>query len=331
MSVLSRFWKQSFFLPKPPLTEANLPDQKDRVIIVTGGYTGVGLELAKILYSRNAIVYIAGRSQSKADTAIAAIQTAAPKSTGKVAFLHLDLADLTTIKASAQTFQAQETRLDVLINNAGVMIPPSGSKSAQGHELQIATNCLGPFLFTQLLLPLLQRTAATAPAGSVRVSWAGSLAVELQSPSPGGVKLDKDGAYVSSSSQTTNYGASKAGNVLLATEFARRGTSSTSEAGVVIHNAFNPGNLSTELQRHANFFFHLMVTWMLYPAVYGGYTELFAGFSEAAGKEDKNGAYVVPWGRFADNRKDIEAVKHKEGGTAEKFWEWCEKETKTYM
>lgn len=144
------------------------------------------------------------------------------------------------------------------------------------------------------------------------------------------MKLDKDGAFIASSNQSTNYGASKAGNVLLATEFARRGKPSTSEAGVVIHNAFNPGNLKTELQRHAKFFFHLMVDWMLYPAVYGAYTELFAGFSEEAGKADRNGAYVAPWGRFADNRKDIEAVKGKEGGTAAKFWEWCEKETKAY-
>lgn len=74
------------------------------------------------------------------------------------------------------------------------MIPPDGSKAAQGHELQIATNCLGPYLFTKLLTPLIQKTAASSPAGSVRVTWAASLAT-VGSPK-NGVTMEANGPKV---------------------------------------------------------------------------------------------------------------------------------------
>lgn len=76
------------------------------------------------------------------------------------------------------------------------MIPPEGSKSQQDLELQIATNCVGPYLLTKLLLPLLEKTAqlSDTAAGSVRVTWAGSLGVDLVSPK-GGVTFDQDGDY----------------------------------------------------------------------------------------------------------------------------------------
>ncbi|KAK3071629.1 short-chain alcohol dehydrogenase, partial [Teratosphaeriaceae sp. CCFEE 6253] len=165
MSTLSRFWSQSFRIPKPTLTEANLPDQIDRVTIMTGGYAGVGYELSKIIYQRNGTIYIAGRSPGKAEKAIQAIRAAHPNSTGKLEFLHLDLGDLRGIKKSAEAFLAKERRLDVLVNNAGVMHTPPGSKDAQGHELQIGTNCVGHFLFTKLLTPLLQSTATSSLPG----------------------------------------------------------------------------------------------------------------------------------------------------------------------
>jgi NAD(P)-dependent dehydrogenase (short-subunit alcohol dehydrogenase family) len=143
---------------------------------VTGGYAGVGEELVKIFYSKNAIVYVAGRSKSKADAALDRIKKAHPSSKGRLEFLSLDLADLTTLKPAAEAFKAKESRLDTLTNNAGVMNTPPKSKTMQGHELQLGTNCLGPWLFTHHLLPVLQKTAAEAPKNSVRVTWAASLA-----------------------------------------------------------------------------------------------------------------------------------------------------------
>lgn len=72
--ALARFWKQSYFIPAPELTETTLPDQSGRVFIVTGGYAGCGYELCKILYQRNGVVYVAGRSQTKAEGAIEMIK-----------------------------------------------------------------------------------------------------------------------------------------------------------------------------------------------------------------------------------------------------------------
>lgn len=104
-----------------------------QVHIVTGGYSGVGLELVKILYAANATVYVAGRSADKANKAIEAVKHAHPEGStgGRVEFLQLDLAHLASIKKSADEFAAREQRLDVLTNNAGVMFPPKGSKSEE--------------------------------------------------------------------------------------------------------------------------------------------------------------------------------------------------------
>jgi retinol dehydrogenase-12 len=233
---------QSFFIPKPALTEKTLPDQSNKVFtravhgnaifphqnhspikvfIVTGGYLGVGYELVKILYSKNGIVYIAGRNERKGADAIAHLKQEYPDTTGRVEFLQLDLSDLSTIKNSALDFMSKERRLDVLTNNAGIGTPPSGSIDAQNHELQLGTNCLGPFLFTQLLLPLLQKTTAVSPLGSVRVTWAGSLTTEVYAPR-GGIVMAEDGTPVVPQDQKSNYGQSKVGNVFIASEFARR-------------------------------------------------------------------------------------------------------------
>lgn len=89
---------------------------------MTGGYAGVGFELCKILYAHNATVYVAGRSSSKAEKAIAQIKEASPETSGRVEFLNLDLSDLSTIKPAVQSFTAQQQRLDVLVNNAGVRL-----------------------------------------------------------------------------------------------------------------------------------------------------------------------------------------------------------------
>ncbi|KAK8159833.1 hypothetical protein IWX90DRAFT_311437 [Phyllosticta citrichinensis] len=335
LDIARNFWSQSFAIPAPPFTEADLPDQTGRVHIVTGGYAGVGQELATLLYGRNATVYIAGRNKQKAAVAIAHIEDTHPTSDGRLEFLQLDLADLSTIKKSVDTFCKREARLDVLTNNAGVMMPPKGSVTEEGYELQLGTNCIGPFLFSYLLLPLLRKTALTAPPNSVRVTWGASLAID--SAPAFGVAFDSKGRPVKHALQAVNYGQSKAGNLLLASEFARRfghATTSTDpnntpEGGAIVSVAWNPGNLATELTRHASWFEMLFVRWLLYPAKLGGYTELFAGWSPEVGLHN-NGCLVVPWGRVWTPRKSLQqAMKlSAEGGygVAERFYNWCQKE-----
>lgn len=208
------------FPPKPDFTEKDIPDLSGKVCLVTGANTGVGREVARILYSKNATVWVASRSEEKGRNAIDGIKKEHADSQGALKFLKLDLADLTTISASADEFLAAEERLDVLFNNAGVMTPPEGSKTKQGYELQLGTNCLGHFLFTKKLTPLLQSTAKTAPKDSVRVIWVSSSAADGLSPK-GGVDMDNLD-YKKPQNILHKYGVSKAGNFYHNTEFAKR-------------------------------------------------------------------------------------------------------------
>ena len=123
----------AIFPPAPSFTDKDLPSLAGKVFIVTGAASGLGFELAKILYVAGGIVYIAARSASRCEGAIEKIkaQTNGRKSEGKLKIMVIDLADLATVKSAADEFLRQETRLDVLINNAGVMIPPAGSQDRQ--------------------------------------------------------------------------------------------------------------------------------------------------------------------------------------------------------
>jgi len=317
---------QCVFIPTPILTEKSLPDQAGKVHIVTGGYAGCGYELVKIFYQKNATVYVAGRSKEKAERAITALKKEFPTSIGKVEFLRVDLANLATIKPAAEEFMSKEIRLDTLTNNAGVMVPPVGSKDAHGHEQQMGTNCLGPYLLSELLVPVLEKTAAKAPKDSVRVTFAASIAVAMSPKN--GVQFDASGNPKCHDSKRTDYAQSKAGNVFLASEFARR----HGKAGI-ISVSWNPGNLKTELQRHVPSIVSTPTAIFLYEPKFGAYTELYSACSPNI-TESQNGVYVAPWGRVYDIRKDVAAAKvsEKEGGTggAEKLWEWCEKESAQY-
>lgn len=191
---------------------------------MTGSNTGVGKELAQILYSKNATVYVAARSEAKATEAIQDIRAAFPTSTGRLEFLALDLSDLTAVARSAKEFITRETKLDVLFNNAGVMHPPQGSKTKQGYELQLGVNNLGHLLFTELLTPLLATTAASYAASSpntVRVVWVSSLYSEMGSPK-GGFDPENMGFTKKEQSTYYKYSVSKAGVYYQAAEYAKR-------------------------------------------------------------------------------------------------------------
>jgi retinol dehydrogenase 12 len=203
-------------LPLPQIHALN----RCKVCIVTGANTGVGKEVANILYSKNAIVYATSRSEEKGLAAIAAIKEQHPSSLGRLEMLPLDLADLSTIKGSAEAFLQKEDKLHLLINNAGVMFPPDGSKTVQGHELQLGVNCLGPFLFTKLLTPLMAETAKATVPGGVRVVWVSSSAAEMLSPRVGVDMSNLE--YTRQVFYPIKYGTSKAGNYFHSTEFAKR-------------------------------------------------------------------------------------------------------------
>jgi NAD(P)-dependent dehydrogenase (short-subunit alcohol dehydrogenase family) len=229
-----------FFPPNPTCTEETIPPLVGKVFVVTGGNSGVGLEIVKILYSKGGTVYIAGRSADKIAAEIETVKSISPDSIGILKSLIVDLSDLSTIPTCASSFLAQESRLDVLFNNAGVSRRPAGSTSAQGHELHMATNCLGPFLFTKLLLPILIQTAKSSSQASVRVVFASSGIIELLGPH-GGLELSELVPGNFSEDPNRNYSASKAGDWFLASEFDKR----VRKDGVLCA-AQSPGTLKTK-------------------------------------------------------------------------------------
>ena len=318
------------FPPAPTFTESNVPSQKGKVFIVTGGYSGVGKALASILFDAGGTVYIAGRSEEKAQEAIREITSTTSTEhhgDGKLEFLKVDLSDLTTIKPAAEVFRSKESKLEVLFNNAGVSLTPVTAKSTQGLEMIMATNCLGPLLFTQCLLPALKAATEHSSPGSTRIVWASSQVVDF-APS-GGVKMSE--IKTPPQGPGKRYMNSKAGNWFLASEFARR----TGVENGILSITQNPGALKTNILRDGPTWLPWLISPLLYPPRFGAYTNLYCGLSPDLNLEEHSGGYVLPWGRVHPSpRKDIlNALKSKEdGGTgqAQEFWEWCEKQIEAY-
>ncbi|KAJ9655907.1 short-chain alcohol dehydrogenase [Neophaeococcomyces mojaviensis] len=266
------------------------------------------------------------RSQSRAESAIQRITSLHSSSRGHLHFLPLDLSDLTTIKPAVERFLARESRLDWLNHNAAISMPDPKTKSPQGHDLSYATNVLGPYLLTKLLLPTLNETARKLPdegKGMVRVSWAGSAVIEALSQS-GGLAFDSTGTP--KDYWWNIYTGTKTANLFLCREFARR-------TDAVLHNCYNPGNLKSNLLHNlraqvGEWMLRPLDWFVLYPGVMGAYTELWAGLSPELGMGDQ-GCYIVPWGRKVGEghlRNDL-VQNIGEGRGSEKLWDWCERET----
>ncbi|NYE95122.1 NAD(P)-dependent dehydrogenase (short-subunit alcohol dehydrogenase family) [Psychromicrobium silvestre] len=135
-----------------------VPDQKGKLIVVTGSNSGTGKEAAKRLAVAGAKVIMAVRTPEKGEAAKQEILSAHPNA--QLEIRRVDLADLSSIKEFADGLLAEGTPLDVLVNNAGVMTPPTRNATADGFELQFGSNFLGPFALTNRLLPLLLKAEA---------------------------------------------------------------------------------------------------------------------------------------------------------------------------
>lgn len=317
------------FPPKPSFTEAQLPPLAGKVYIVTGGNSGVGFELAKILYSKGGTVYIAGRTATKVTSAIEQIKTeTATETPGKLNALTVDLGNLSTIAPCVSDFLSRESRLDVLFNNAGLSRQPPGSATAQGHEIHMGTNCLGPYLLTKLLMPTLAATAKSAPKNSVRVVFTSSGIIDLTGP-PGGISFEELEPGKFSADMNINYSASKLGNWFLAAEFDRR----HAEQGVVAV-VQNPGTLRTPGWNGTPWYVRAMMAPIFQPPKMGAYTELWAGLSPEV-KSGDGQKFIIPWGRWntTPKKEHLQALKEKsEGGTglASEFFEYCEAKTSEF-
>ncbi|TGO55547.1 hypothetical protein BOTNAR_0242g00130 [Botryotinia narcissicola] len=125
-----------YFPPAPLFTETDIPSQKGKVFIITGGNQGVGFELIKMLYPTDATIYMASRSSTNALSAISEITASDPSRAGNLKFLHLDLMDLYSVRAAAEEFTAREENLDILWNNAGIGgLPPARKRNRESRDI----------------------------------------------------------------------------------------------------------------------------------------------------------------------------------------------------
>jgi NAD(P)-dependent dehydrogenase (short-subunit alcohol dehydrogenase family) len=211
-------------------TLKDIPDQRGRVVIVTGGNSGIGYEAALALAGKNAQVILTTRSMDKGAAAARSIHEKYPQA--DVAVMDLDLADLKSVRNFAQTFLTKYKRLDILINNAGVMALPK-RKTVDGFEMHFGTNHLGHFALTGLLLPSLK----AAPNGRI-------VTVSSGVHTSGDIHFD-DLQWEKKYERWGAYAQSKLANLLFAYELQRRLASTGSS---LISVGCHPGYAATNLQ-----------------------------------------------------------------------------------
>lgn len=211
-----------------PAAIGNLTGQ---TALITGASAGIGEQTTKVLAGHGARVILAGRRQTSLDTAAAGIRAMHPGADVRTAVV--DLEDLASIALAAQQLAATE-RIDMLINNAGVMNIPERRETADGLELTVGTNHLGHFALTAGLMPALRRAPAArvVTVSAIAGTWKRGALDDLMSEQSYGAM--------------TAYAKSKRANIVFTVELARR-LATTPMKAVVVH----PGSALTNLQRHS--------------------------------------------------------------------------------
>ncbi|KIJ60944.1 hypothetical protein HYDPIDRAFT_177243 [Hydnomerulius pinastri MD-312] len=292
---------------KTSFTVDQIPDMSGKVVIVTGGNSGLGKETVKALLMKNATVYIAARSPERAQSTIDELESVTGR---KALYLKLNLANLREVNTAATEFLSKEQRLDILVNNAGVMLPLSDQLTEDGYDLEFGTNVMGHFAFTRKLLPLLIHTALTSPPGSVRiVNVASSMHAFTRTIDFASLT---DGPARQSKRWVSLYCQSKFGLIVFAHELARR----YGEKGIVAISV-HPGTIDTKLHQHTRYIGDSVFT----KAELGVLTQLYA----AAGPEaaDLGGKYLVPWACVGE---PVPATQDPELGS--RLWDWMEEQIK---
>ena len=279
-----------------------------KTVIVTGSNTGIGYETALDFYKKGAKVYVACRNQEKALNAI--IKMKADGGTGELVYEQLDLASLRSVKAFAENVIKAESSLDILINNAGIMIPPQ-SKTEDGFEIQFGVNFVGHFALTGHLFNLLEATK-------------GSRVVTLSSNAHRGAIIDFENFRLEKEYQTwREYGQSKLADIIFALEFEKRLRKNGNQ---IISLASHPGYSETDLQKYMDK--DMLASLELMTAKEGAQPTLAACLREDA----KGGQY---WGPDGQNEQKGKPALAKIDATAldetlnAKLWDWAAATTKT--
>jgi NAD(P)-dependent dehydrogenase (short-subunit alcohol dehydrogenase family) len=212
-----------------------VPDQTGRRVVITGANSGTGKEAAKRLGAAGAHVIMAVRTPAKGEQAKAEILAAHPQASLEIR--RVDLADLASVRDFADGLAASGAPIDLLLNNAGVMMPPTRMTTTDGFELQFGSNFLGPFALTMHLLPIMLATPATATGPRV-VTMASGVA------NFGRIRFD-DPQWTRRYSPPRAYAQSKLADLLFALHLA---TVATQRGWRLASIAAHPGYTRTNLQ-----------------------------------------------------------------------------------
>lgn len=277
-----------------------------KTAIVTGSNTGIGYETALDLYQKGARVFVACRNEEKALNAIKRME--AHGGTGELIYGHLDLSNLNSVKEFANKVIGTEARIDLLINNAGIMIPPP-SKTKDGFEIQFGVNFIGHFALTGHLFNLLEATK-------------GSRVVTLSSIAHRNAKIDFDNFCLEKEyNNWREYGQSKLADIIFALEFEKRLRSHHFQT---ISLAAHPGFSKTDLQKNMDK--GMLASLELMTAKEGAQPTLAACLREDA----KGGQYWGPDGHNEQKGKPalakIDAAALDQNLNA-KLWDWAKETT----
>jgi NAD(P)-dependent dehydrogenase (short-subunit alcohol dehydrogenase family) len=288
-------------------TTADVPDQTGRVAVITGANTGIGFGVAAALADKGAQVVLAVRDLDKGKHA--ASQISATSRHAYVTVQELDLAWLGSVCEAANGLKSAYPRIDLLINNAGVMFTPEGC-TRDGFELQFATNHLGHFALTGLLLP---RIETTPKARVINVSSA----IHFTG------RIDFDDLQAERSYNPTRaYGQSKLANLLFTRELQRRFESARIDA---LSAAAHPGSTRTGLQQHSSLMAAAVAVFSQLPPE-GALPTLYA----ATAPDVRGGEYFGPsrwFGMLGPPERARSSPRSKDAAAAGRLWEASEKLT----
>jgi len=292
---------------KIPWTTEDIPDQGGKSVIVTGANSGIGFETARFLALHGATVIMACRNLEKGQAAADQIRSQNPR--GQVILQRLDLADLASVGQFAENYLAEFDRLDILINNAGVMVPPY-QRTADGFELQFGTNHLGHFKLTGLLIDMLQSTPdARVVTVSSGLHIFGRINFQV---------LNSQRSY----QKMLAYCQSKLANVLFGYELQRRAAGS---GGFPISIVVHPGFAATNVQRY-NPLFRMLNPILAQSQAMGALPSLYA----ATSPEIHGGEYIGPdrfFGQHGYPRLVRSSPRSYDQDLARQLWEISEELT----
>jgi len=287
----------------PTLGTDNQRKLNDKVAVITGCNTGIGKVTAHELSKRGAKVIMLCRNLERAEAAADEIR----KDTGNVVVvMQMDLASLESVRSCAAKLIEEEDKIDLLVNNAGVMMCPE-TRTQEGFEMQIGTNHLGHFLLTELLTPKLRKSAASG--FNARIVIVSSLAHQRGTIRFDDLNWNTKGSY----NDIKAYSQSKLANVMHATTLARR----LDNTGITVYS-LHPGVIGTDLMRHLESSNCLVrcgmpiLRWIIKTPFHGAQTSLYCCLEEklsaVSGLYYSDCAQKAVTNRFATSKEDQERL-----------------------